>query len=94
MTQTTIREIRGDEMLDIMYGLDAYVFGSSPPLPDRAGWENVIKQREDVTYFALFEDDDAVATVAGAPMTQNVRGALFGMSGLWGMRTHPAARRE
>ncbi len=94
MTQTTIREIRGDEMLDIMYELETYAFGSSPPLPDRAEWENVIKQREDVTYFCLFEDDSAVATVAATPMTQNARGALFGMGGLWGVMTHPAARRK
>jgi predicted acetyltransferase len=27
-------------------------------------------------------------------MTQNVRGALLGMSGVWGVSTHPSARRQ
>lgn len=94
MTTTTIREIHGDEMLDIMYWLSSYAFHASPPMPDKAERQEALKQREEVTYFALFEEDTPVATAAGSQMTQNVRGALFGMGGIWGAVTHPAVRRK
>jgi hypothetical protein len=46
MTQTTIREIHGDEMLEVMYGLSAYAFHASPPLTDKAEWQEVVKRRQ------------------------------------------------
>jgi predicted acetyltransferase len=94
MTNITIREIHGDEMLEIMYWLPSYAFGASPPMPDKVERQETLKQREGVTYFALFEDDTPVATAASSQMTQNVRGAMFGMGGIWGVATHPTARRK
>jgi hypothetical protein len=47
-----------------------------------------------VRYFALFEGETPVASVAGAPMTQQVRGALYSMGGIWGVATQLAARRK
>lgn len=94
MTNTTIRRMPRDEMLAAMYPLTSYAFQSSPPFPDQAEWQETVRQREGIVYFALFEDDVPVATVAGSPMTQQVRGALYGMGGIWGVATHPAARRQ
>lgn len=94
MTQTTIRQIQGDEMLEIMYRLPSYAFGPSPPLQDKEESQEILKQLQGVTYFALFEDDQPVACVVGSQMTQHVRGALYGMGGIWGVVTHPAARRK
>jgi len=92
MTNTTIREIRGDEMLEVMYALTSYALNPSPPLPDKAERQEMLKGREGVTYFALHDEGAPVACAASAPMTQHVRGALFGMGGIWGVATHPAAR--
>ena len=94
MTTITIRQIEGDEMLDIMHGLLTYAFRPSPPLFDKEEWQEFVRGRENVTYYALFEDDTAVASAAGAPMTQQIRGKLYGMGGIWGVVTHPAARRK
>jgi len=94
MTNTTIRKLHGDEMLEAMYGLNAYAFRESPPFTDRAEWEEVIKHREGFVYYALLEDDTPVAGAASGAMTQQVRGALLGAGGIWAVATHPAARRK
>ena len=94
MTNTTIRELRGDEMLEAMYGLNAYAFRESPPFTDRAEWEEVIKHREGFVYYALLEEGTPVAGAASGAMTQQVRGALLGAGGIWAVATHPAARRK
>jgi predicted acetyltransferase len=92
MTDTDIRQIHGDEMLEIMYWLPSYAFGPSPPMPDRSKKEEIISSRLGVKYFALFEDGKPVACVASSPMMQNVRSTFFGMGGVWGVVTLPEAR--
>ncbi len=67
MTRTTVREIQGEEMLDAFYGLDAYAFRASPPLPGRTEWEEVVTEREGVTYLALFEAGTAASVAAVSP---------------------------
>jgi predicted acetyltransferase len=94
MTRTTIRELQGDEVVEVMHPLTNYAFHASPPLPDKDEWKEFVKGREGITCFALFEGKNPVACVASDAMTQNVRGALFGMGGVWGVATHPAARRK
>lgn len=94
MSDTTIRRMPTDEMLGAMYPLTSYAFHSSPPFPDKEEWQETVRQREGVTYFALFEGDAAVATVASTAMTQQVRGANYNAGGIWGVVTHPAARRN
>jgi GNAT superfamily N-acetyltransferase len=94
MTNTTVRQIRGDEVLETMHWLPAYAFQSSPPLPDKAEYQETLKQRKDVLYFALFEDDRSVSCAASTRMRQNVRGALYGAGAIWDVVTHPAARRR
>ena len=64
MTDTTIRQLHGDEMQEAMYGLNAYAFRESPPLTDKAEWQEVIKHREGFVYYALLEDGIPVAGAA------------------------------
>ncbi len=94
MTDITIRKLEGDEKLQVMYGLNAYAFHAAPPLTDEQEWKNIVRPREGVTYFALFEDGRPVSGAAGTSMIQNVRGKLFDANGLWGVATAPGARRS
>ncbi|MEJ2208079.1 MAG: GNAT family N-acetyltransferase [Anaerolineae bacterium] len=89
-----IRRMSTEEMLDVLFPLAQYAFHASPPFGDQEEWNEVIRQRLGVTYFALFEAGTPVATVAGSDMTQQVRGRLYDASGVWGVTTHPAARRR
>ena len=94
MTKTIVREIHGDEMLEIMFALTFYAFHSSPPFRDKAEFHETLKGRKDAIYFALYKGDTPVSCAAGAALTQNVRGALFDMGGVWGVATDPPARRK
>lgn len=94
MTETTIREMTTEEIMEIMFPLTSYAFAASPPFRNREEWEEVIRQREGVTYLALFEGEAGVATVASTVMTQHVRGTIYDSGGVWGVATHAAARRK
>ena len=94
MPNTTIRKLPKEEMVKALFPLAGYAFRASPPFSGREEWEEALLQREGVTYLALFEDDDAVATVASSAMTQQVRGTLYDVGAVWGVTTHPAARRK
>jgi predicted acetyltransferase len=96
MAESTIeiRRMPTEEMLEVLFPLTQYAFHASPPFRDKEEWMETIRQREAVTYFALLEEGTAVATVAGTAMTQHVRGAIYDASGVWGVTTHPAARRK
>ncbi|MBN1428573.1 MAG: GNAT family N-acetyltransferase [Anaerolineae bacterium] len=94
MPNTTIREISGDEMLDIMHGMAAYAFHPSPPLIDKDDWLEVARKRQGVTCIALFEDGAPVAMAANKALTQQVRGQMVGAGGVWNVMTHPSARRK
>jgi predicted acetyltransferase len=94
MTETTIRQLHGEEMLDVLYPLTTYAFSPSPPLRDEQEWKERMRQFETSTVFALFEDGKPVASVAAAPMIQQVNGKEFEMGGVWGVATQPSARRK
>jgi hypothetical protein len=90
----TIRQVEGQEMLDIVYLLDNYAFRPSPPFPNRDEWDERMKTRKGSTYYALFDGEDPVAVELCIPMTQNLRGKLFKMGGFAGVASHPKARRK
>jgi predicted acetyltransferase len=94
MTETTVRRICGEEMLDIMHWLPAYAFRSSPPLADKAERHERLLRRDSFSHFALFENGQPVACASMAPMVQQVRGAPLSMGGILDVATHPAARRK
>lgn len=99
MNQTTIREVEGQEMLDILHRLGTYAFNSSPPLTDKESWLENARARQGTHYVALFVAGEAgaaetgAAIAASANMTQQVRGHIFPMTGIWGVATLPEARR-
>ncbi|MBN1137870.1 MAG: GNAT family N-acetyltransferase, partial [Anaerolineae bacterium] len=89
MTNTTIRQLHGDDLIETMHGLNSYAFRASPPLADKAEWQEVLRHRQGFVYYALFEEGTPVAGAASGAMTQQVRGALFGAGGIWAVATHP-----
>ena len=94
MTETIIRQLEGEEIFETLISLDAYAFDSTPPLPKREEWDKWMTFCTDATFMALFENGKAVATAVSSPMTQNVRGKIYPMSGLWAVATNPMARRK
>jgi predicted acetyltransferase len=94
MTNITIRKMPTEDMLKILFPLTGYAFHSSPPFRDEEKWRERLLRREGVTYFALFEDEAPVGSIASTAMTQQVRGKVFGSGVIWGVVTHPAARRR
>ncbi len=94
MPAVAIRQLHGDEAIDTVFPLTAYAFTATPPLPDLEERRAALRQREGVSYFALFEDGAAVACAAGIAMTQHVRGRLLPAGGVWGVATAPVARQK
>ncbi len=89
-----IRQIHGEEMLEAIYALTEYAFHSSPPFQNKDEWLSIVRERKGVTCFAASEDNEIVSVVSGVDLTQNIRGKLFPVSGIWGVSTHPSARRK
>jgi len=94
MIETTIRRLSMEETLEVLFPLTSYAFHASPPFGDREKWEAFVRERKGMATFAMYEDETAVSTVVGSPMTQQVRGELYDVSAVWGVTTHPAARRQ
>ncbi len=46
------------------------------------------------THLTLFEDGEPMAFGATSLLTQNIRGAVYPAGGIWGVATHPSARRK
>ena len=90
----TVREIAGEEMVDIFFRLTSYAFRPTPPLADEDMIKELIRRRRGARYFAAFEDQQAVACAGGHAMHQNSRGAIVPMGGVYAVAVHPAARRK
>jgi predicted acetyltransferase len=94
MKKITIRQLQGEEFLDVLFNFQMYAFRASPPFMEKEGWANIVRQRNGVTYHVLFEDEAPVAAAANTVITQDVRGRLFPAGGLWAVVTLPVARRK
>jgi predicted acetyltransferase len=94
MSKTELRRLVDQEARDVMFPLGMYAFRASPPFMDREEWEKYARQRQGITYFAMFEDDVPAAGAGSTSMHENVRGALYPASAVWGVAAHPAARRK
>ncbi len=90
----TVRPLQGDEMLDALYALSQYAFHPSPPFTDKEEWLGRVRGRKGYTCHAALEDERPVAVACSTSMTQNVRGALYPSAAVWGVATHPSARRK
>lgn len=92
-----LRRVKGDELWNEIYEMCAYAFmPPSPPLrkPDEAEqacWEDSKRENES---FVLLENGQLMAVSSTVPMQHHVRGVLFPAWGVWGVTTHPAARRN
>lgn len=91
---TTMRHLQGEEILKILYPLASYSLHPSPPYQDKEEWEAIVRERQGMVCQALFEGETPVSIAISTPMTQNMRGKLYPASGVWGVATHPSARRK
>ena len=94
MAKTTIRQVEGEEAVDIFHWLHHYAFQPTLPYPEKEKTTKRFEQRIGVTYLALFGDNEPVATVASTPLIQNVRGGIFNAGGVFDVITHPNHRRK
>jgi predicted acetyltransferase len=94
MAVVEIKQVSGEEYVDIAVRVAGYAFGPSPPGANRAEWEEEAKAFDNATHFAVLEDGKAVTIVSSTPMRQNVRGALFPAGGVWGVASDPQVRRK
>jgi predicted acetyltransferase len=83
-----------EERAGVVHALGSYAFEPSPPPVEREKWEKWLRNLDDATILAAFEGERPAAMACSSPMTQNVRGSLVPMAGIWGVATHPAARRN
>jgi hypothetical protein len=94
MSEITIREVAGEEMIEAAYWLANYAFGPSPPFRDKDEWRELASRRRGVSFLAAFVEDDARAVLGSATLVQHVRDALFPMGGVFGVASHPLSRRR
>lgn len=81
-------------MLEALYPLAQYSFHPSPPFENKEEWMERVRSRRGVTCHAVYEEETPVSVAISSAMTQNIRGALYPASGVWGVSTHPSARRK
>ncbi len=95
MTKTSIRQLSIEEAAPTFSWLTSYCFHNSPPPVTPESFLERFKFNEATTrYMAAYDGDTAVASAAAGQFTQNLRGALMPMSGIFMVATHPAARRK
>jgi predicted acetyltransferase len=90
----TVRHLQGEEMLEALYALNSYSLHPSPPLQNKDDWMAIVRERQGITCYAVYEGATPASIVVSTPMTQNMRGRLYPASGVWGVSTAPAARRK
>lgn len=90
----SIRHLQGEEMLEALYELNSYSLHPSPPYQNKDEWMMIVRERKGMNCHAVFENNVPVSVAVSTPMTQNMRGKLYPVSGVWGVSTHPSARRK
>lgn len=90
----SIRQLLGEEMLEALYALNSYSLHPSPPYQNKDEWMTIVRERKGMNCRAVFENNMPVSVAVSTPMTQNMRGKLYPVSGVWGVSTHPSARRK
>ena len=75
-----------------MRKLTAYAFAQSPPL--KSELEHNLERLEKAYVVVLYEDGEPVTAGTSLPMTENVRGSVYQMSGIAGIASHPKVRRK
>lgn len=95
MPSIEIRQLPVDEAAAIRIVVPAYAFAEDqPPTRDPSEAAALAKSMQPDQYFVLYEDGQPVATTGNTPMTQNVRGQIVPMWGVWNVAVLPQARRK
>ncbi|QBD80358.1 GNAT family N-acetyltransferase [Ktedonosporobacter rubrisoli] len=94
MSDLSIRQLQEADFLEIPRFLIAYSFRTTPPLPSDEEWRKTLAYFDGAASFVGFLDKQPVVHVAYGHMTQNIRGKLYPCAGVWGVSTHPRARRK
>lgn len=94
MPVLSLREIYGEELVEVLYSLASYSFHPSPPLTSHHDFMEWLHTLSDITCLALFEDGRPLVCIQSTSMTQNVRGEIYPMAAFWGLSTLPEARRK
>lgn len=97
MSNITIRRVSGEqieELIEDSQFLRNYAFEPTPPLVSKEEWVKKLNFLKDATHTVLYENGKPVAGSASSPMTENIRGKIYPAGGIWGVATHPAARRK
>ena len=96
--ENSIREVFGDEIYTQHRALANYAFGASPQKPDPAKEaerrDEMLRYGAASRYFVAFSGEQPQATAALFKMTENVRGKIMTMSGVSGVASMPAGRRQ
>jgi predicted acetyltransferase len=95
MHRTEIRRVASEELLTHKYKLQ-YALGSSPPLarPSEQEKELLTPYFNNGVNLLLFDGDELLGGLVSSNMTQNVRGKLLPMSGVWDVAILPEGRRR
>jgi predicted acetyltransferase len=94
MPKIEVRQLEGGELIEVLYQLASYAFHASPPMQNKQEWLDWMGKAKGIVSFATFEDGVPMANALSHAMTENVRGRIFPMFGVWGVATHPLARRK
>ena len=93
MAKITIRDLPYQEAAPHINWLTSYAFTSTPPVGDQQETLEVLEQTDATTrHLVVFEDEEAVACAGAGEMTQNVRGKIMPMSGIFACSNKSTAR--
>jgi predicted acetyltransferase len=96
MSEIAIRQVQGEEMLDLTHTLYAYSFEPSPPVMrlDEETRRKSALYMHNAICIALLENGHPMSMAFGLEMSQHVRGRIQPMGGVMDVATHPAARHK
>jgi predicted acetyltransferase len=95
MPEITIRDLPYQEAAPHVNLLTSYALRPSPSFYDDEIFIEQLKHTDATTrHLVAFEGEQPVACAGAGEMTQNVRGKLLEMSGIFRVATHPYARRK
>src|SRR5262245_30848259 len=94
MPTVRIRRIAPEDQARFYSPIVDYSFRGSPPVSSDAERQERQQYNTEREILAVFEDETPVAAVGVLPMTQNVRGKIYGMGGVAPVATMPQARRQ
>lgn len=94
MSDFEIRQVSGDALHEVLYRLLGYAFRNSPPLQERDSWQKLVHHSSEDIALVAYDGEQPVASAISGPMTQNVRGKVVEIGGIWGVAAQPHVRRR